>query len=524
MPNKDRRRRAKESAHDSAAGLRWTGHALVDVGIAGACAYTKRESPEDLTLQDLDKLSEFIIETYYQSKLGTYLSCVFMNASFVQPNEKKTKRKQFIERYCRAHRAEPDPRVVGLRCVFSGLPATSPLVRTHLPLFSAENIVNFRPSGEAFVPASGVVIVCLLFLPMASVRSEGRLLAVQADDPITTLAFARRYLENNRRLIALRLPEERKLVHEQYPREIPSWDTKKKRYKYADAKGPRSLVVADLGDIAARSAATELQPRPTGLTAYLLSNSGQGPSLEIFHMPSGVISFVRRASGATTRSSWSRIATGFRPVVEFADESANARPGRRRAPRQQVPGRLGWSRNPAFEELCDIFEAGFVDRGRAAAWLRKYVLRRIEVARAHGLADDAAQDWSIAELFLKEVLGMNKSRIEAIRAFADKVAGWIEGANDRKLLHALMFDSKPWELRGAFLRAQRESAKTELLFGLDEFSNVWLSQEGDEYLVRDLICLRVVERLHALGFFAAHPDTIPTPPQEEANVTEEASA
>jgi CRISPR-associated protein Cst1 len=153
----DDRPRDNQSPHEDNAGLRWTGHALVDVGIAGACAYAKRSRPEDLALSDLDRISDFIVETYYQAKLGTYLSCVFMNASFVQPNEKEPKRKQFIARYCRAHRAEPDPRLSGLRCVFSDLPATSPLVRTHLPLFSAENILNFRPAGETFVPAAGAV-------------------------------------------------------------------------------------------------------------------------------------------------------------------------------------------------------------------------------------------------------------------------------------------------------------------------------------------------------------------------------
>jgi len=515
--------REREKEPDTRAGLRWTGHAFVDVGIAGACAYAQRERPEDLTLNDLDEVSKFMVETYYQAKLGTYLSCVFMNASFVQPNESAAKRQQFIEHYCRAHRAEPDPRVNGLRCVFSGLPATSPLVRTHLPLFSAENIVNFRPGGETFVPAAGVVIVCLLFLPMASVRSEGRLLAVHADDPRITLAFARRYLENNRRLIALRLPEERKLVHDEYEREIPMWDIGKKRYKFADAKGPRSLVVADLTEIAAASAPSELRPRPAALSAYLLSNSGQGPSLEIFHVPSGVIEFVRRAAGATTRAAWNRIATGFRPVIESSGESSVMRHGRRRAARQQIPGRAGWSRNPAFEEICDIFEAGFTDPGRAARWLRKYVLGDIKTAGRRASENDIAGAWSLAELFLGEVLGMNKSRVEAIRSFADKLADWIGGANDRKLLHALTFD-KPWELRGALLRAQRESARTQLLFGLDEFANVWLSQEGDEYLVRDLVCLRVVEKLHESGYLTAHPEAVTAAPREEASPPEEVTA
>jgi hypothetical protein len=68
---------------------------LVDVGMAGVCAYAQRQRPEDLTLEDLDRVSTFMVDTYYQAKLGTYLSCVFMNASFVQPNESAAKRKQF---------------------------------------------------------------------------------------------------------------------------------------------------------------------------------------------------------------------------------------------------------------------------------------------------------------------------------------------------------------------------------------------------------------------------------------------
>lgn len=62
--------------------------------MAGACAYAQRQRPEDLTLEDLDRVSTFIVDTYYQAKLGTYLSCVFINASFVQPNESAAKRKQ----------------------------------------------------------------------------------------------------------------------------------------------------------------------------------------------------------------------------------------------------------------------------------------------------------------------------------------------------------------------------------------------------------------------------------------------
>jgi hypothetical protein len=50
--------------------LSWTGHALVDVGIAGLCAFCRRDRPEALTLEDLDAAAEFMVETYYEGKLG----------------------------------------------------------------------------------------------------------------------------------------------------------------------------------------------------------------------------------------------------------------------------------------------------------------------------------------------------------------------------------------------------------------------------------------------------------------------
>src|SRR5438105_12703073 len=128
--------------------LEFTGHALVDVGIAGLCAFARRREPGELTLEDLDAASDFMETRYYGGGLGTYLSCVFMNSSFVQPSEGADKRAAFIQQYVRAHRAPTHPAVVGMHCAFSGAPATSPLVRTHLPLFSGEGVFNFRPNGE----------------------------------------------------------------------------------------------------------------------------------------------------------------------------------------------------------------------------------------------------------------------------------------------------------------------------------------------------------------------------------------
>lgn len=492
----------------TAAPLQWTGHALVDVGIAGLLAFAQRAAPADLILEDLDAAADLMVERYYGGRMLSYLTCVFMNASFVQPRERPDTREAFISRYLRAHRAGPDPEVAGQRCVFSGAPATSPMVRTHLPLFSGEGVLNFRPNGTASVPVAGAYVVALMFLPLAARRSEGRLLAVHADDPALTVRFARRYLEDNRRLLSLHLPAERELILPGCERELPAWDQVKKQYKYADAKGPRSLVIADLADLAVEAMPSDLRPEPSALTAYLLSNSGQGPSLEIFVVPSGVISFILQARSAPTREAWQAVAEGFRPVKEARTKDRED-PGRGqkagRVAAAAAPGRPGWSRNPAFEDLCAIFESGFTDRQAASTWLRRHVLGRIERQKKVVYATPRSRSWALAGLFLEEVLGMNKGEIEAVQGFADKLAGWIESKNDRKLHHALAFE-RPRELRAHLLRVQRESAKGELLFGMDEYARVWLHPDRDEYLVRDLVCLRVVERLHALGWYSQHPE------------------
>ncbi len=491
---------------DTQAGLEWTGHALVDVGIAGLCAHAGVEQPQELTLHHLDTAADLMEREYYSGKFGSYLSVVFMNASFVQPNEGEDKRRAFINQHLRAHRAQSDPRVAGSRCVFSGQPATSLLVRTHLPLFSGENVMNFRPEGQTGVPAAGSFVVALMFVPLAGRRAEGRMLLVHADEPWLTLAFARKYLEDNRRLLRMALPKARAAVHPEFEREQPMWDAQK-GYKMADVKGPRSLVLADLTEIASQAAPTDVRPKPVALTMYLISNSGQGPSFEALDVPSSLVSFVRRAAQSRTRVEWAAVGSRFQPLRKQEDEAGGVSRGRRRrSGSADVPGRAGWSKNPAFEDLCGIFDSGFTDGGLARRWLTRYLLGRME-QRAQQLRFEAtrARSWLLAALFLEEVLGMKAGRIEAVKAFGDKLAGYIERTNDKKLYRSLLFD-RLHEVRLALLQAQRKSASDRLLFGLDEYAQVWLHEDGDEFLVRDLVAIRVVERLAEVGYFKEHPE------------------
>src|SRR5207237_8579005 len=131
-------------------------------------------------------------------------------------------------------------------------------------------------------------------------------------------------------------------------------------------------------------------------------------------------------------------------------------------------GRAGWTKNLAFEDLCAIYEGGFLDRSRARGWVSRYVLGRINPGTMDSRFENTnARTWALAELFLKEVLGMKQGRIEAVRAFADKLADWIRNKHDRGLYRSLIMD-KPSDLRHSIMRVQRASAEgARPLVGLD---------------------------------------------------------
>ena len=195
----------------------WTGHALVDVGIAALCGMTGREEPAALTLEDLDAAAAEMQRYYFSGALASYLTCVFMNSEYVQPDPIKKKdesresyadrirkkaesRKDYADRILRAHRSNPEEAARGAVCAFSGLPATHRIHRGQMPLLTGEDVLNFFPGGAGGLFVAGPYLTALQALPLGGRRSEGKLLLAHCDYPAITLALTKGYVEDNRRL------------------------------------------------------------------------------------------------------------------------------------------------------------------------------------------------------------------------------------------------------------------------------------------------------------------------------------
>jgi CRISPR-associated protein Cst1 len=224
-----------------------------------------------------------------------------------------------------------------------------------------------------------------------------------------------------------------------------------------------------------------------------------------------MILFLGKAGMAQTRAHWNGIVSkgwqrpgGDAQVETVHADTGQLSEGKRKAGRKHptLEGGPGRSRNNVLADLFQIYEAGSIDIRSAQNFLRRHLLSNLKGA----IQSPGECDWTLTELFLKEVLGMEQQRIDAIRTFADGLAEHIKARNNKKLFRDVVRADRAYEFRNALTKAQRNEADSNgrLLFGLDEYLAVFEADDSigrtDWSLIRDLISIRLVEQLHKSGF------------------------
>lgn len=533
--------------------LKWTGHPLADVGVATLCALVDKDDPEQLTLEDLDQAGDEIRAAYLDPIFMSYLSCVYtMNAPYTNATTGAEKRAVDIRRLLLPHRGLPDDATSGLRCIFSGEPATHLMERSQMPMLTGAGVLNFFPMGQSELPVAAPYLLAIQALALGGRRSEGKLLIVHCDDPRWTLQFARRYLGRNRQLINLararNLPD-RDGPHDSLERECAGWDSGKKRPKYPDAKAPESLVMADLVEVVSERGSGRMADAITSVTVYLISNSGQGPSLAIEHIPGTFVTFLQELHGTQFATRWqSLVLRSWRAAKGDTTESTEDSPTevkKKSKPAKQngstVPPGPGRSRNELYNDLLAIFESGTCNWQAATRFIRRHLLSNparlfMDPQRISAIvpkidsADLELIDWQLTSLFLEKVLGMNKDRIERIREFADRLSELIDKHNDKSLFRGLVFTANETQYRLLLTKVQRNYAreKNALLFGYEDYLNMFLADDSGERvywsLIRDLISIRLVEQLFIKKFFERSVNAGALDQSEEASESRETVA
>lgn len=463
--------------------LSYTGHPLVDVGVATLCAFAGKEDPVKLTEDDLEVAARYMAANYTVDPLKSFLSVAFTtNSDYSQPafNRNPEKRRERVERIVYAWR---NGEGLERQCVYTGGSAVLLADRRHIPLLSGEDQVNFSPYGEAGLPVSGSALLAIQAFPLGCAKVGGRLLAVHADDPDLTYLFARTFLEKNRRLVhAAQQAGERKLPEP--PRRVGT------------------LLVETLLEIE-RERQDRMEERgPVSVTAYHLSN-GQDVKLDIYYLPLEITDFLQRAMSARYSVRWNALqARGWQIV--------NRKGGR--GGREEDEPRY----NVLYEDLMRLPD-------EAAWFIRRYLLRLPFRGRDVGdprasyslLGEAELVSFDFTELFLRTVVNMERERIERIRAMGDALAEYVHGENDRHFFRNFMTAQRADHLRSTLIRANvaRMKKGQSPLVAFDPYIEVFEMGEDlprfDWKLSRDLVLIRMVERLYELGWIQSHAQELP---------------
>ena len=492
--------------------LEYTGHPLVDVGIATITAFAGKRRPDELTKEDLDAVADYITREYVRDPLKSFLTVAFPNSGFTQPAYNKTpeKRERYAARVLRNY-GDDTPLLDDEVCVFTGKPAVDVAFgekeslpqgrafRQHIPLLTGENVINFHTYGDAGLPVSGEALLAIQAFPLGSAKSGGRLLAVHSDNPKLMLHFAKSFLERNRTIISLaQAAGSKKMDEPQYRRGTLLIDT---------------LLKADIEQREERE-----DERPFSLTAYHLTNSGQGVGLSIYHLPLQIIGFLREMEGAEYRFQWGKI-------VHRAWETEPQKKRKQKADEPFHP-----SRNWLYEEILGLYDGAFLRSDKARTFLQTYVLRQaLRYARAdqgdpraeYGLTGDIdLVSWNITASFLRRVYNMEKERIEEIRNMGDQLASYVSSQNDRHFFREFFHRRRPSDVRTLLIRANLEHVRrgNPPFIKLDPYIEVFEEGYGlerpDWWLARDLVFIRMVEQLHEQGWLGKNPDLVEETAQE----------
>lgn len=441
--------------------LTQTGHPFIGIGLATVAAMANKRALRDLKSDDLRSVADRLKYWYTQHDAArNYISIVFTNSHFVQSKMSVEQREEYADRVLYAFTKDTPARPDTPRCTFfPQLAALETAYRQHIPLLNGEAVINFSPMGRDGLPVSGLALLAIHAMPFGCMKCGGKLLGLHrqplsGDDresETLNILFAREHYHRN--LTAL------------------SQISADAGDKFPDFGGkPRMRYVAQV--LNAREQLREREANLDFITGYYFTNYGSGAAIKLIRLDHAVLTFVQRAllDAAPTwhravHLNWDKPAKG--EVESASDEERIS----------------GSRRNYLYDNLFNLPDRPLDFIGN---------LKR-------------AGDWPLITIFLEEVMFMEKKRIDTYRQLGDLLADY-----------ALEFTNQPHSFYYAFSRANNYSALRgvirdaaekmyklqieDILFTYDDFVNAF-EDPSERYsqwrLARDLISIRLLERLHA---------------------------
>ncbi len=460
--------------------LNYTGHPLIDTGVAALTVMAGRRNPTELTMEDLhrvaDELRDLYVEQdpitgwYRQGPLTRDLVWIYPNSGFVNPafGEKRwaadpqgvsEKIREYTDRTLYAFLSEPAQGAGA--CSFCGRPSVWQVSRAQVPLLSGF-CINFSPNGAIGVPICGYCLLAIHALPFGTRVVRGRRrLAVHCDDPAVMRRLVEEAVEEARRVVHLRHQ-----ATEQAAWPVMSW--------------PRTRLVEALREVERQTPGV----LRGSVTLYTFTNDNRDADLRIDRLTSPALAFLREAEHEAPhepgrRAAWVR-------AVERGWQQ----------PEQGEVVESGERKNQLYEDLYGLPEG-------ARRFFRKHIW--------------PTHNWALAALFLRKVMFMEKERLDLLFDLGTRLAEYALQRR-RSFYYEFARERSYSTWRRRLLNAADDwSRQGRVLITADEFVRAFVPPADATYsdwgLARDIVTLRMIELLAQAGALPSGEEPL-LPPDE----------
>lgn len=419
----------------------WTGNPWVDAGVSTMLSWRKKNTPEELTKHDAEKMAEELLDLYLTEAWKKSLFSIFPNNPVTNPSvkNKRTKLRMLFDELIGGFESLGETG----NCIACGRrDCRIQRNRRDIPLtgYSGSHYFSFKTDGVDYCSVCSFAVQCA---PLVLYRC-GNLALVHSNSLKVLHYWAKKCTENVRRQILM------------------------KKYTGCfneEFKNPLNALFHITQDLILQYDERWTDENAT-IRIYYFTNYNQGADLVLYDLPTPVFRFLAYVRRHERFSDWLRIVRkGYRYRIEAREE----------AEYKNYPNEV-YQRLLSHESIVRYF----LDH---------------ENKQALG-------DWNLLSLYLKEVRKMDPKRVDTIRRVADDIAELVKtSANPKKRLSQLeMADNYGW-FRNVLFRFMKEhlaAGNQEPLFTLEEYIDQLFPDGALGWKeTQDLILFRLYEKLHS---------------------------
>jgi CRISPR-associated protein Cst1 len=418
----------------------WTGNPFVDAGILIILQKSGKKELSEVNFNDLQSMADLLIQVYKTKPWQKNLFSVFPNSKMTNPSI-KDKQKAMAE-YFNEIIDNITPFKESGNCVACGRrDSRRGANRSNLPMsgYEGSHFFSFKAEGADLCDACTFAVQCM---PL-NLFACGKMALVHSNSFKVMKYWTCTCLEKLNRQIAI------------------NDFTGCFNENYTNATNALFHIAQDL----ILQYEEQWKDENASIRIYHFTNFGQGPGLDIYDLPAPIFRFLASIRLHPKYTDWKQIIRkgfGKQAIEKNEEEIKNYR--------NDVYNRLlyGQSIIKYFIEFND----------------RKVI-----------------GDWSLLEIYLKEVLSMDENRIQIVKRVADEIVEMIKtSSNGKKRLVQLEIAKNYNSCRMVLLRLiqDRVAAKMENpLFTYDEYvEHLFPDGALGWNETRDLLLFRIYEKLH----------------------------